>query len=121
KDLARTTPRRLAEMQVQLDPRLPAQLITSSPTAAAAGSTIVATNRVPHTGRAGAASEIRREPGQKPWHTRRLNEFSTALAADGADLVSGEIAVLIAPNAHYDVRPQRPTLSVSADRPTPRA
>src|SRR2546423_6132210 len=113
----RVIPRGLAEVQAELDARLPAQLVIASPTAARSGETIIAAARAPSTGRAGAGGELRRKTGLAPWRTKRLDDFSDALVRDGADLAGGELAVLTTDNGHYDVQAERPSLAVGADAP----
>jgi hypothetical protein len=116
-NLERVTPRRLAELQAALDPRLSARLVISSPTAKPKGATVVAADRAPRSGRAGAASELRRRPGLQGWRTRRLDAISKAILKDGADFIPGELAIFTAANAHYDVRDDRPSLTIGAGAP----
>src|SRR2546423_13659957 len=113
----RVIPRGLAEVQAELDARLPAQLVVASPTAGRSGETIIAAARAPSTGRAGAGGELRRKTGLAPWRTKRLDDFSDALVRDGADLAGGELAVLTTDNGHYDVQAERPSLAGGADAP----
>jgi hypothetical protein len=113
----RVTPKRLSEVQAALDPLVPARLVVATPTAADNKDTIIAAARVPASGRAGAAGELRRGTGQAPWRTTRLDAFSDALLIDGADVAGGELAVLTTNNGHFDINDARPTLEVSGDAP----
>ncbi|MER5755859.1 DUF6603 domain-containing protein [Streptomyces sp. NPDC002088] len=124
--LPRTVPPRPGDVQAGLDPRYAVRLVTAAPSAAAAGArrtagavtgTVVGAGRVPATGRAGSGGEIRRRTGQFPWRRQRMDTWSQALHDAGAGLQPGEVVVLTAPEAHYDIKDTRPALVVSGDLP----
>jgi hypothetical protein len=79
--------------------------------------TVIAAGRSPATGRAGAGTELRRHPGLPPWRTKLLDTLTEALPSGGHDLLPGELAVLTTDNGHHDIRPDRPSLTVTGTLP----
>jgi len=115
--LVRVVPATLAEVTSSLDPRLVSRLVMAGAPGGQEQTTVVASGTAPDTGRAGSGTELRRAPGAPAWRTARLDDATAALADTGTVLLAGEAAVLSAPNALRDVRPQRPALAVSGDLP----
>jgi hypothetical protein len=115
--LARVVPATLAEVTSSLDPRLVSRLVMAGAPGGQDQTTVVASGTAADTGRAGSGTELRRAPGAPAWRTARLDDATAALAGVGTVLLAGEAAVLSAPNALRDVRPQRPALSVAGDLP----
>ena len=117
----RTTPRRIADVQAAADPLLAAQLVTAAPAAMKgeklAGRTVIASGRLPASGRAGAGGELRRRPGLPAWQRKRVAGLNRDLARDGIALGPGEVAILGATDALHDVRRRRPTMAVKGELP----
>jgi hypothetical protein len=113
--LARITPKRLAELLASLDPLVPAKLVMSSPAAVVQSGTVVPSKEIPSTGRAGSGATTRRQAGVLPWQKTRLDTFSSDFTRIGADLLSGEVAVLSADRSQFDIDRSRPVLDMRGD------